>query len=129
MDPAIKAVAGFITVILAGVVVITASSGSPDTDIAVRVTVPSGAQSLYAYRGSAPGPVSDWSHCFPLNGDAGTRTPTLPASPGQRHWNFLAYAAPGCPVSGGDEPFATARNITAPTDLTTWSVVLRPRRS
>lgn len=124
MDPAVKAVVGFIALTLGVVALIAASTGGESTDSAVRVTVPAGARSLYVYRGSAPEPVSSRHHCFALNGDAGVRTPSLFASPGQRQWNFLAYTEPGCPVSG-DKPFAAARNVTAPTDLTAWSVVLR----
>lgn len=125
MDPAVRAVAGFIAIAIAigGVVLITASPA--DTETEVRVTVPAGARSLYIYRGSGVGQVSSWNHCFELNGDAGTRMPYLLASPGQRKWNFLAYAGPGCPVGGADEPVATARNVTAPTELTGWSIVLR----
>lgn len=121
-----KAVVGFIAITLCGAVVITASEGGPDADMAtaVQVTVPAGAYSLYVYRGSAPDPVSSWFHCFQLNGDAGTTTPSLLASPGERQWNFLAYAEPGCPVSGGAEPLTASRNVTAPADLTTWAVVL-----
>jgi hypothetical protein len=59
-----------------------------------------------------------------VNGVAEVTTPSVLASPGEREWNFVAYAEPGCPVRGG-EPLAAARNVTAPRDLTGWSVLLR----
>jgi hypothetical protein len=123
-EPAVKAVAGFVALTAGVVALIAVAEGGASTVTAVRVAVPAQARSLYVYQGSAPEDASGWQQCFAVNGAVEVTTPSVLASPGEREWNFFAYAEPGCPVSGG-EPLAAARNVTAPEDLTAWSVILR----
>jgi hypothetical protein len=104
-------------------VLVTATAGTASADTAVRVTVPSGSTSLYVYQGPGPEGDSTWNHCFALNGTAGVKTPSVPATAGQGQWNFYAYAEAGCPLDAG--PLARATNVTAPRDLGSWSITLR----
>jgi hypothetical protein len=101
---------------------LVAGVGTASADTAVQVTVPAGAHSLYIFQGAGPEGESNWETCYPLDGSAGTKTPRVPAQPNQAQWNFYAYDESGCPLDAG--VVASANDVTAPQNLSTWLVAL-----
>ena len=88
-------------------------------DTPVQVLLPQGTLSLYVYSGAGPAGDSAWDRCVTADSPIRSANLSIPTER-HRHWNFFAYADPGCPIDSGT--IGAARDKVAP-DHTSYFVV------